>query len=211
MALVTVSRQYGAGGSEVGRRCADALGWTVVDNEFVSAVAAQAGLPTEAVAAHEERVPSLIVRLGRALAVSSPEMFVPGAAAAAAEPEEETLVRVTERVIQEAASHGRVVLVGRGAQALLAGAPGLDALHVYVTAPREARIRVVMERLGLGEADAARTVDTTDADRDRYVLHHYGRRRDDPANYHLVVNTALLGYDGAADLVVAAARRRGWT
>ena len=210
MALVTVSRQYGAGGSEVARRFADALGWTVVDNEFVSAVAAQAGLPTEAVAAHEERVPSLIVRLGRALAVSSPEMFVPGAAAAT-EPEEETLVRVTERVIQEAASHGRVVLVGRGAQALLAGAPGLDALHVYVAAPREARIRVVMERLGLGEADAARTVDTTDADRDRYVQHHYGRRRDDPANYHLVVNTALLGYDGAADLVVAAARRRGWT
>jgi cytidylate kinase len=208
MAVVTISRQYGAGGSEVGRRVAAQLGWTVIDNEFVSAVAAQAGLPAEAVAAHEERVPSLIVRLGRALAASSPEMFVPGAAPA--EPEEERLVAVTERVIQEAAAHGRVVLVGRGGQALLAGTPEPEALHVYVTAPRAARVRVVMERLGLPEVEAARTVDTTDADRDRYVQRYYRRRRDDPSNYHLVVNTALLGYDGSADLVVAAARRRGW-
>jgi cytidylate kinase len=208
MAIVTISRKYGAGGSEVGRRVAEQLGWTVIDNEFVSAVATQAGLPAEEVAAHEERVPSLIIRLGRALASSSPEMFVPGAAPT--EPEEERLVAVTERVIQEAAAHGRVVLVGRGGQALLAGTPEPEALHVYVTAPRDARVRVVMERLGLPEVEAARTVDTTDADRDRYVQRYYRRRRDDPANYHLVVNTALLGYDGAADLVVAAAHRRGW-
>ncbi len=208
MAIVTISRQYGAGGSEVGRRVAEQLGWTVIDNQFVSAVATQAGLPAEAVAAQEERVPSLIVRLGRALASSSPEMFVPGAAPA--ELEEERLVAVTERVIQEAAAHGRMVLVGRGGQALLAGAPEPEALHVYVTAPHDARVRVVMERLGLPEVEAARTVDTTDSDRDRYVQRYYRRRRDDPTNYHLVVNTALLGYDGAADLVVAAARRRGW-
>lgn len=208
MAIVTISRKYGAGGSEVGRRVAEQLGWTVIDNEFVSAVATQAGLPAEEVAAHEERVPSLIVRMSRALASSSPEMFVPGAAPA--ELEEERLVAVTERVIQEAAAHGRVVLVGRGGQALLAGTPESEALYVFVTAPRDARVRVVMERLGLPEVEAARTVDTTDADRDRYVQRYYRRHRDDPANYHLVVNTALLGYDGAADLVVAAARRRGW-
>jgi cytidylate kinase len=209
MAYVTVSRQYGAGGSEVARRVAEQLGWTVVDNEFVGAVAARAGVPVEAVAAHEERVPSLMTRLARALAVSSPETFVP-LAATGGEPDEATLVAVTERVIREAAAGGRVVLVGRGAQALLAAAADQDALHVYVTAPRAALVRVIAARLGLPEAEAARTVDTTDADRDRYVQRHYHRRRDDPANYHLVVNTGLLGYDGAAGLVAAAARRRGW-
>lgn len=209
MAFITVSRQYGAGGSEVARRVADALGWTVIDNEFVSAVAAEAGMPAEDVAARQERVPSLIVRLGQALATASPEVFVP--AAAGGEVQEEKLLAVTERVIHEAAGHGRVVLVGRGAQALLAGAAEHEGLHVYVTAPRAARIAVVAERMQLSEADAARAVDSTDADRDRYVHRYYGRRRDDAANYHLVVNTALLGYDGAADLVVAAARGRGWT
>ena len=210
MAVVTVSRQFGAGGSEVARRVAEQLGWTVIDNEFVGAVATRAGLPAEAVAAQEERVPSLMERLARALAISSPEVFVAGAAGAT-EADEEKLVAVTERVIHETAAHGRVVLVGRGAQALLAGAKEQDALHVYVTAPREERVRVVAERQGVPAQEAARAVDATDAARDRYVQRHYRRRRDDAANYHLVVNTALLGYDGAADLVVAAARRRGWT
>jgi len=209
VAVVTVSRQYGAGGSEVARRIAAQLGWTVIDNEFVGAVAAQAGLPAEAVAAQEERVPSLMARLARALAISSPEVLVANTAGAL-EADEARLVEVTERVIREAAAHGRVVLVGRGAQALLAGAKEQDALHVYVTAPREDRIRVVTERHGLSLAEAAHAVDRTDADRDRYVQRHYRRRRDDAANYHLVVNTALLGYDGAADVVVTAARRRGW-
>jgi cytidylate kinase len=210
VAVITVTRQYGAGGSEVARRVAERLRWTVIDNELVSAVAAQAGLPAEAVAASEERAPSLVVRLGRALAASSPEMFVPSAAATA-EIEEERLVTVTERVVREAAAHGRVVLVGRGGQSILARIPHSDALHVYVTAPRDVRIGTVMQRLGLSAADAAHAADTTEAGRDRYVRRYYGRRRDDPASYHLVVNTALLGLDGAADVIVCAARQRGWS
>ena len=209
MAVITVTRQFGAGGSEVGRRVAARLGWTVIDNEFVTAVAAQAGLPADAVAAHEERVPPLIVRLGRTLAASSPEMFVPSAAATA-EIEEERMVAVTERVVLEAAAHGRVVLVGRGGQAILARTPHEEALHVYVTAPREARIAALAQRLGVPAAEAAHVAERTDADRDRYVHRWYGRRRDDPANYHLVVNTALLGFDGAADVIVCAASQRGW-
>jgi len=208
MAVITVTRQYGAGGAKLARLVAERLGWTVIDNEFVSAVAAKAGLPPEEVAAHEERVPSLTMRLARALAGSSPEMFVP-LAAAAGEPDEEALVAVTERVIQEAAGHGRVVLVGRGAQACLAGSGEIEALHVYVVAPRDVRVRTIVERLGLPEKEAAHSVDATDADRDRYVHRYYGRRRDDASNYHLVVNTALLGCEAAVDLVVAAARARG--
>ena len=210
MAVITVTRQFGAGGSEVARRVAALLGWTVIDNEFVSAVATQAGLPAETVAANEERVPSLMARLARALAVSSPEVFVPVAATGEA-PDEAALVAVTEHVVREAAAHGRVVIVGRGGQSILAKAPHSEALHVYVTAPRDVRIAAVMERLGLPAQDAAHAADTTDADRDRYAHRFYGRRRDDPANYHLVVNTGLLGFDGAAATIVCAASQRGWS
>jgi cytidylate kinase len=79
-----------------------------------------------------------------------------------------------------------------------------------VVAPREARIRVTMERLRLDEKAAAAEMDATDADRDRYMEKWYKRRRQDPSNYHLVLNTDWLGYDGAAHLVVAVARARGW-
>jgi cytidylate kinase len=209
MAVITLTRQYGAGGSLVARLVAERLDWTVIDNEFVDEVAKRAGLPPAEVAAHEERVPSLIERLARALAVSSPEVFVP-AAAADGEPAEDALTQVTQRVIAEAAAHGRVVLVGRGAAAHLGtAAPAAPAVHAYVVAPRAARIRTVMERLALAEADAADAVDEIDAARERYLERHYGRRRDDPANYHVVVNTAWLGYDGAADVIVEIARGKG--
>jgi cytidylate kinase len=209
MAVVTITRQYGAGGSLVARRVAERLGWTVIDNEFVGEVAKRAGLPPEAVAAREERAPSLLERLAGALAVSAPEVFIP-AAAGAAEPDEEALIRVTERVIAEAATHGRVVLVGRGATAYLGTAPeGARALHAYVVAPRAARIRTVMERLTVGPEEAARMVDDIDAARERYLERYYRRRRDDASNYHVVVNTAWLGYDAASELIAELARRRG--
>lgn len=211
MTAITITRQFGAGGSDVARRAAEALGWTVIDNDLVDAVAARAGLPPATVAAHEERAPSLAERLARALATASPEVFVPAAAETDPAHDEATIVRVTERVIAEAAQHGRVVLVGRGAQAVLAHARPEEALHVYVTAPLEARRRTVADRLGVDDAAAARTIEETEANRDRYVFQWYGRRRQDPANYHLVVNTAWLGYDGSAGLIVAAARQRGWT
>ena len=208
MAVVTITRQYGAGGSRVAQLAAAALGWELIDNEFVGEVARRAGLPVEEVAASEERAPSLMQRLVRALATASPEVFVPGAAEGA--PREDAIVPVTERVIAEAAAHGRIVMVGRGAQAFLASARQEAALHAYVVAPRETRVREVMRRLGVDEKQAAATCEETDAGRDRYVARRYGRQRQDPANYHLVLNTGWLGYEGAADLVVEAVRRRGW-
>jgi cytidylate kinase len=210
MPVVTITRQYGSGGSRVAQLAAQSLGWTVIDNEFVASVAQRAGLPVETVAAHEERAPSLMQRLVRALATASPEVFVP-AGQDAEEPTEEHIVEVTERVIAEAAQHGRAVLVGRGAQAVLARTTPDEALHAYIVAPREQRIQEVSRRLGLDERAAAHAVDQTDADRDRYVEKWHGRHRQDPANYHLVLNTGWLGYEVAAELIVAAVRMRGWT
>lgn len=211
MAVITITRQVGAGGSEVARRVAAALGWTLVDNDFVDQVARRSGLPAETVAAHDESAPSLDERLTRALATSSPEVFVPAAAELDPGSEEEKIVRVTERVIAETAQRGPAVLVGRGAQALLASTAQGDALHVYVAAARDVRVRAVAGRDGVPEAEAARRIDATEASRDRYVMQWYGRRRQDPAGYHLVVNTGLLGYEGAVGLIIAAVRQRGWS
>ena len=208
MAVLTITRQYGAGGSLVARLVAERLGWTVIDNEFVEEVAKRAELPPEEVAAREERAPSLLERLAGALAITSPEMFAPGEAAT--ERDEDALIRITERVIAEAAAHGRVVLVGRGATAYLGTAREAgEAVHAYVVAPRETRIRTVMARLEVAHGEAAKTVDEIDAARERYLERYYRRRRDDAANYHVVVNTALLGYEGAAEVIVDVAKRLG--
>jgi cytidylate kinase len=210
--VITITRQYASGGSDVARLVAAQLEWDVIDNEFVDQVARRAGLPADEVAQREERAPGLLERLARTLAAASPELFIAasGASRVAAPPpqDEAALVQLTERVIAEAAAHGRIVLVGRGAQAVLAQRP--DALHVYVFAPKPWRMRLAVERLGVDAADVARMIDETDRQRDQYVKTYYRRHRQDLVNYDLVVNTEKLGIDGAARLIVAEAQRRGW-
>jgi cytidylate kinase len=189
LSVITISRQYASGGSAIAKQVADRLGWTIVDHEFVDRVAERVGLPPDEVAQREERVASLIERLANTLAVSSPELFL---AAGDLTPEttrsSDDIVRMTEAVIQEAAELGNVVLVGRGAQAYLA--------HSEDT-----------QRLSLEEKEAERTVDRRDNERRDYVRTHYQRDWDDSCNYHLVVNSALMSYEGAADLIVGAAKR----
>lgn len=206
--LITVTRQYASGGSDTAQLVARQLGWTVIDNEFVEEVARRAGLPPAEVAQREERAPGLIERLSRALAIASPEMFVTTAGVPRAEDDEAEIVTVTARIIAEAGQHGRVVLVGRGAQVLLAQRP--DALHVYVVASKAWRARLAVERLGVDPAQAPKVVDETDKQRDRYVHSYFGRARQAPENYDLVVNAERLGFDGAAALIVAEVKRRGW-
>lgn len=186
-------------------------GWTLIDNEFVEQVSKLAGLSKDEVARREERTPSLLERLARTLAIASPEMFV----ATGEHPipvdtvEEEQIVKTTERVIEEASAEGRVVLVGRGAQAVLATRP--NALHVYVVASKPFRKQIAIERLGVSSADADRMMQETDAHRDEYVKSHYRRDRQDLTQYDLVVNAERLGFDGAATVIVAGIKRRGWT
>jgi cytidylate kinase len=206
--VITITRQYASGGAAVARQAAAALAWTVIDNEFVDEVARRAGLTPATVAEREERAPGLLERLARTLAVASPDMFIASDAVPRAQQDEATIVKLTERIIAEAAAHGRVVLVGRGAPALLAQSP--EALHVYVVASKPWRIRLAVERLGVDPGNAEKVVDDTDRRRDQYVRTYYGRHRDDVVNYDLVVNTEKLGIEGAAALVVAEARRRQW-
>ena len=208
--LVTITRQYASGGSEIGRLVVEQLGWTLIDNEFVDQVARMAGLSPDEVARREERAPGLLERLARTLAVASPEMFISTAGAPPAiDADEELVVKMTERVIAEAAAEGRVVLVGRGAQAVLATRP--NALHVYVVASKAFRKQVAVEKLGVDPANVDKVLQETDRQRDDYVKQHYGRDRQDLTVYDVVLNSERLGFDGAAALIVAEVKRRRWT
>src|SRR5690348_1817219 len=108
--LVTISRMYGSGGSEVAQRVASALGWELIDNEFVDKVAERLGMAPSVVAEHEERVPSLGERIVKALSLSAPETARTTAELPAVSTEE-AIVDVTRRVIDDAVRGGNAVLV----------------------------------------------------------------------------------------------------
>jgi cytidylate kinase len=205
MPLITVSRQYGSGGSEIAGRVAAALGWQLYDNAVVEEVARRLGMSTADVSARDERVPSLPERIASAMALGVPEVM-PTVADLAAQPSEERIVEMTKRVIEEAVQAGPAVLVGRGAQSMLAARA--DALHVFCYAPTEALESYAITNLGVSPTEAHRIVAENNHQREQYVKRHWKRNWRDVANYHLCVNTAWLGLDGAAELIVQVARER---
>jgi CMP/dCMP kinase len=202
--ILTLSRLYGSGGSEVAALTAKALGWSLLDNAVVDAVATRMGVSIAEVRDREERVPSLVERLTSAMAMGSQEWASP--IAAAKRPTDEQLIEVTRHIIEEAIARGPVVVVGRGAQAMLAERD--DALHVFCYAPRKALIARTMQREGVSAEEAAHLVDSRNKERDQWVRLHWERNRRAHENYDLSVNTERLGIQGAGDLIVHAARSR---
>ncbi len=205
MAIITISRMYGSGGSEVAARVAEQLGWSLLDNAFVDAVAERLGVSASEIQAREERTPSLVERLASALAVASPEILPPPTEQVP--PSEERLADVTRRIIEEAVARGNAVLVGRGAQSVLARRAGV--LHVFCYAPREALARRVAERLRLSIAEAEKKVDEINKQREQYVRTAFKRSWRAHDNYHLAINTEWLGIEGTAQLIISAAQRMG--
>jgi len=205
MPVITISRMFGSGGSEVAAQVASELGWTLLDNALVERVAARLGRTPVEVQAIEERVPSLAERLADALALGSPEIVSPSLSAPLP-PTEERLLEVTEHVINDAVARGPVVLVGRGAQSYLAQRS--DALHVFCYAPKPALVNRVVEREGITPDAAARRVEETNKRREQYVRRYWHRSWLALENYHLCVNTDWLGIDGAASLIVRVAEER---
>lgn len=204
MAILTVSRLYGSGGSEVAARVAKSLGWSLLDNDVVDSVASRLGLTTAEVQAREERLPSLVERLTSAMAMGSQEWATP--MAASRRPTDERLIEVTRHIVEEAIARGPVVVVGRGAQAMLAERS--DALHVFCYASRKALIERSMRRDGSSIEAATKLVDDTNRHRDQWVRMHWDREWRAHDNYDLSINTERLGIEGAAELVVQAARKQ---
>jgi cytidylate kinase len=205
--IITLSRQYMAGGSEVANLIAESLGWEVIDDGFVEAVAARSGYTIEDVRNLEERVPTFLERFAQSSALSFPE-FLLSAPSAIDEPEAMKLAHVTRDFLEELKGRTRVVLVGRAAAAVLSRER--NVLHARLVASVAHRTLNAMRELDQDEEAARGDVEEHDSNRERYHREFYDRDWNDPINYHMVLNTELLSRAGAAELIVHRARAIGW-
>jgi hypothetical protein len=198
---------------EVAHAVAAKLGLTVVDEEIVTAAAAEAGVEPEVVADIERRstfMERLFERLGSSPDANALSLAAGGGAyhtpVRGASDELRELIR---SAIEETAAKGDVVIVAHAASHALAAQPGV--LRVLVTASPEIRRSRVAEAQGLGEHEAAKAIEANDAARAEYLNKFYGTKRELPTQYDLVINTDRVGTDDAVALVVLAAggaRRR---
>jgi cytidylate kinase len=205
MPFITVSRMYGAGGSEVAAGVARTLGWALFDNAVIEAVAERSGLTRAEVSARDERIPSIVERIATTLSLGTPESM-PAIPDAPVMMTEERLVDITRRVIEEAMQQGPAVFVGRGAQCLLANRR--DSFHVFCYASKSKLIEGAVSRLGVAAKDADRVVAEMNRNRELYVRRHFNREWRDVTNYQICIDTGWLGLDGAAELIVGLVRKQ---
>ncbi len=206
MAVVTISRQYGCDGPEIGRLVANILGAQYLDSELIFEAAQRIGVPADLVSERDERIQGITERLledvGRAFTgLRSPEQpLQPRLTSALTDAQ---LLAVTRGIIAEAARRNNVVIVGRGSQVLLRDHP--TALHVHLMAPLDFRIEQVARRRQVSPEEARRLIAKIDAERAAYLRTNYHANWQDPLLYHLLLNVGLLSREAAVQIIVLAA------
>jgi len=205
--VVTVSRQYGAGGLRVAPLVADALGFRLVDREIAEEAARRLGVDPHVALGYDERAPAIVEELGMALAAGTPAFGggpVPQFDHVALSGR--SLAEAVRHVIESLGDAGGYVILGRGAQAALRGRA--DAVHVALVGELGDRIHRISQSQGVDEREATARCERMDAERAGYVRRYYGVDIRDPLLYDAMLNTSRMSVEDAAREVVAIARRR---
>lgn len=202
MPIITVSRQFGAGGSEIAAGLAERLGIACLDREILVEVAKELQTNVESVMERDERTEHLLDRILNSMRPLYPQAVVSGSEPPS--PEGAQIADMTDDVIRHAADTGNVVLVGRGANYLLGGRVGL--MRVLLVAEARERLGRLVAQGRLPSDATVEAMRAVDRERHRYLQERFDVRGDDPLAYDLTVNTTSLSVDAAVQLLADAAR-----
>src|SRR6202049_3548582 len=184
--IVTIEREYGSGGGEIAQLLATQLGWKLWDQLLTEEIARLANCPKAVVEVREERTDPLYYRLFKSFLRGSYEGSLNAHKLNVVD--SESILKITERVVQHAAKTGNSVIVGRGSQHFLRNRE--DALRVFLYAPVEEKVRRLLAR-GKSESEAQELVDTVDRDRVDFIQRYFGVEWPNRAVYHTMINTAI--------------------
>jgi cytidylate kinase len=184
--ILTIEREYGSGGGEIAQRLAERLGWKLWDQLLTEEIARLAECPKALVEVREERTDPLYYRLLKSFLRGSYEGSQNAHKLKLVD--SETILTLTQRVVQNVAKTGNSVIVGRGSQHFLRDRQ--DTLRVFLYAPRDAKVRRLLAR-GKSEHEAEELVDSIDRERADFILKYFGVEWPDRAVYHTMVNTAI--------------------
>lgn len=184
MNVITVSREYGAGGGEVAAKLAKLLGWEVLDRELLHQAAEAEHLPDADLEQLDEKAISLADRFSL-------------------HPLHGKYLHGMTEAVRQAATRGKVILVGRGARQLLGDMP--NCFHLRLVAPLDWRAGRMAQREGWTYLQASARCVAVDRMRDRYLRYFFGADALEPASFDLVANSSRTPLDLTAASVAAAA------
>lgn len=195
--IITIAREYGSGGREIGRKVAESLGIPFYDRELIAMEARESGLSDHYVETMEEG--GSLSQAAWDWAAHSYGAFETGLFETGNLNEIDRLYRAQEHVIRRIAENGSCVIIGRCADYILKDYPG--CLRVFIRSDREQRIRRIHDSYGIESEKAGAEIKRKDGERAFHHKRYTGQVWGEPSNYHLILNSALLGIDTCVQLV----------
>jgi len=197
MAVITISRQYGAGGKTLGKMIADELGYAFADSDIIARVAEMANVSTHWVETVENEAGGKLSRfISRMVSKPLVERILKDERGYI---DEKIYLDYLVLIIAQIADEGEAVILGRGSQYILDDHP--DACHILMIDEFENRVRFMKEHYELSDSRARRVVKGEDKRR-KALFQKLGKTDyDDPFLYHLVLNMSRVGLEEAKNMV----------
>jgi cytidylate kinase len=183
--VLTVNREFGSGGGRIAQTIAGLLGWKLLDRDIIDAIAYAAHVDANVVQHYDEHVDSWLRRIN--------QQAMRGAALAAGLElgedsvfDAEEMVKLTQKIVEQAWAEGNCVIVGRGAQCILQHKP--DVFHAFVYAPLRDRIIRLRTRLEKG-ANIEERIRTVGGERAKYLQEYFGKNWCNMHLYDLMISS----------------------
>jgi cytidylate kinase len=182
--IITVEREYGSGGGVIAQTLAQRLGWKLWDRDLTEEIARVAKVDHRAALRCDERCDTLLYRLFKVYARGSYERSLPLGDRAGFDADQ--MVATLQKVVEDVASRGKSVIVGRGSAYFLRNRP--DAFHMFTYAPVEEKV-CRLKSIGKSEKEALQLIDEIDRERASFIRHYFHAEWPKRDLYNLMINT----------------------
>ena len=188
--IITITRQFGSGGREIGKKLAEAYGIPFYDNEIISRAAKDTGFAEAAFERAEDKASnSLLYSIAMGMNVfSSQDVGFSGLSL------DDRIFLAQSKVIRNVAKEGPCVIVGRCADYILKNQE--NVVNLFIRATLDFRIKRAIEVEGIPKEKSAKMVMKKDKSRANYYKYHSGERWDNVLNYDFAIRSDLCGIDG---------------
>ena len=199
MAVITISRQFGAGGWTLAERLSKRLGYKCINEEMIKEAASKLNVSSGQVQHFEKDGASKLMRFIDMLVnsnfidrhISERYSYV----------NEQSYVDVISKIIMELYEEGNMIIIGRGSQFVLKNMPGTR--HILLVQELASRIDFMMKNYKLSLPEAEKAIKQRDQIRERFLGFFKDKGHiDDPNNYDLVINMGRISIEKAENLVV---------
>lgn len=191
--IITIGRQFGSGGKEIGIRVAKELGIPFYDDELLHEAAKQSGLCEKVFESFDERPKSLLY----SIAVDSFMFGLPGTTIG--DSLEQQVYLATFETIRKLADQGPCVMIGRCADYALADNP--DHLSLFIYAPMDVRVERVAKRQKLTPEEARKLIIKTDKRRASYYEYYSSKKWGAVDSYDFCLDSSYLGIGRTVELI----------